>query len=57
MNWDLFKDSICYSCLADAKVTSWSLTQEVSGLKESLLLSISFITEFSEYIHSGKTQL
>ena len=31
MNWDQFKDPVCYLCLAGAAVASWSLRQEVAG--------------------------
>ena len=31
MNWTEFKDPLCYLCLTDAVVTSFSLSQEVTG--------------------------
>ena len=44
MNWDKFKDPLCYLCLAGTVVASWSLTQEVGGSNNI------FVTEFSENI-------
>ena len=38
MNWAQFKDPVSHMCLAGTVVVSWSLTQEVAGLKESSLV-------------------
>ena len=38
MNWDQFKDSVSYMCLAGTVVASWSLTQEVAGWQVQALL-------------------
>ena len=32
MNWDQFKDLVCYKCLAGSMVTLWSPTQEVTSI-------------------------
>ena len=32
MNWDQFKDLVCYKCLAGSMVTQWSPTQKVASL-------------------------
>ena len=45
MNWDQFKDPLCYPCLVGYVVISWSLTQEVVGSNN--LFHKKFITEFS----------
>ena len=35
-------------CFADAVVASWSLTQEMAGLKHFTVMANIFVTEFSE---------
>ena len=49
MNWSQFKDSVSsYRCLAGA-VVSWSLTQEMAGLKTFTVMTDIFIAEFSKF--------
>ena len=36
-------------CLAGAKVASWSLTQEVTGLSPFSLMTNIFVTGFAEF--------
>ena len=40
MNWSQFKDPVSHICLVDAVVTFWSLTQEVAGSNNFLLLNL-----------------
>ena len=53
MNWAQFKDPLCYLCLADAVVASWSLTQEVAGSNNLFKMTILFVAELN--VNSVKT--
>ena len=58
MKWSQFKDPICYLCPAGTVVVSWSLTQEVAGLR-NLFLNI-FLCHWIQSIqrkYLGKTQM
>ena len=58
MNWDQFKDLVCYLCLTGAVVTSWPLTQEAVGLNN--LFQIQYFCHWIRWIqceHSGKTKI
>ena len=45
-----FKDPISHMGLAGAVVASWSRTHEVAGLNPFTVMTIFFVTEFSENI-------
>ena len=45
-----FKDPVSHMGLAGAVVASWSPTHEVAGLNPFTVMTIFFVTEFSENI-------
>ena len=51
MNWGHFKNPVCYLCylcLTGAVVASRSLTQEATGSKNTIFLSLKSVTTFGE---------
>ena len=49
MNWAQFKDPVSHMCLADAVVSSWSLTQEVVGSSPFTVLTSILVTKLAEF--------
>ena len=49
MNWAQFKDPVSHMCLAGTVVASWSLTQEVAGLRPLTVMTNIFVTKFAEF--------
>ena len=49
MNWNQFKDPVSNMCLAGTVVSSWSLTQEVTGSSPFTVMTNIFVTEFPEF--------
>ena len=49
MTWDQFKDFVPHRCLVGTVIASWSLIQEVAGLKPFTVKTYILVTEFSEF--------
>ena len=52
MNWVQFKDPLSHMCLAGTVVSSWSLTQEMTGSNAFTVMSNILVTELSEFNES-----
>ena len=48
MNQGQFKNPVSHMCLASVVVASWSLTQEMTGLKPFTVMKNIFVIELSE---------
>ena len=49
MHWSQFKDPVSHMCLAGTVITSWALTQKVTGSSPFTVMKNIFVTEFSEF--------
>ena len=54
MNWGHLKNHVCYLCVADSVVTSWSLTQEVASSNN---IFYKYWIQRIQWKHLRKTQL